>query len=246
MKKIFSLICLLFFSQFIFCDVVSDIAEEYAYSVVTINVAHNDLATSSATGFVVSPNGIIATNYHTVDDALAINVNFKDGQMSGSGRIIAYDEALDISLIRIDAENLHPVIFGNSDLVSPGQRVIVIGSPKRLQNTITDGLLSQIRKKEDTVFFHQISAPISEGSSGSPVFNANGEVISMIKGTYQTKDTQNLNFAIPINDIANFMRKQGLNPPLKQVKKLNALDKFVLHIQKSWQILKEYFSTIFK
>ena len=89
-----------------------------------------------------------------------------------------------------------PVTIGDSDQVQVGEQIIVIGNPEGLEQTVSNGLLSGIRELDGRKLF-QISAPISEGSSGSPVFNAHGEVIGVVVSTLESG--QNLNFAVPIN-----------------------------------------------
>ena len=147
--------------------------------------------------------------------------------------------------MKIQAENLPTVKLGNSDEVLPGQTITVIGNPRRLQNTVSSGLISQVRKKADGIIWHQISAPISPSSSGSPVFNDKGEVVSVAFSSYKGEGNQNLNFSVPSNYLAELVRAAGYTLPQRQEvaqqtapKKKNA---FVTHIQKSWEILKRLF-----
>lgn len=221
------------------------IAQENAPAVVAVNVVKQDGSTFTGTGFVLTPDGLLATSRHVSADALYINVTFNNGVVSGEAVPVAQAGNVDISLLKIQAENLPTVKLGNSDEVLPGQTITVIGNPRRLQNTISSGLISQVRKKADGIIWHQISAPISPSSSGSPVFNDKGEVVSVAFSSYKGEGNQNLNFSVPSNYLAELVRAAGYTLPQRQEvaqqtvpKKKNA---FVTHIQKSWGILKRLF-----
>ena len=215
------------------------IAEENAKNVVAVNVAKNDGTTFTGTGFVVHPDGLIATSRHVADNALYMNVTFNTGAVSGEAKLVAQATDVDLALLKIQAANLPTAVIGNSDTVLPGQIITVIGNPRRLQNTVSSGLISQVRQKANGVLWHQISAPISPSSSGSPVFNENGEVISVAFGSYKGEGNQNLNFAVPSSYLIQLMQSIGYTPtytpPPPAQPEGNA---FVRHIQKSWQILK--------
>ena len=221
------------------------IAQENAPAVVAVNVVKQDGSTFTGTGFVLTPDGLLATSRHVSADALYINVTFNNGVVSGEAVPVAQAGNVDISLLKIQAENLPTVKLGNSDEVLPGQTITVIGNPRRLQNTVSSGLISQVRKKADGIIWHQISAPISPSSSGSPVFNDRGEVVSVAFSSYKGEGNQNLNFSVPSNYLAELVRAAGYTLPQQQEvaqqtvpKKKNA---FVTHIQKSWEILKRLF-----
>lgn len=221
------------------------IAQENAPAVVAVNVVKQDGSTFTGTGFVLTPDGLLATSRHVSADALYINVTFNNGVVSGEAVPVAQAGNVDISLLKIQAENLPTVKLGNSDEVLPGQMITVIGNPRRLQNTVSSGLISQVRKKADGIIWHQISAPISPSSSGSPVFNDKGEVVSVAFSSYKGEGNQNLNFSVPSNYLAELVRAAGYTLPQQQEvaqqtvpKKKNA---FVTHIQKSWEILKRLF-----
>ncbi len=215
------------------------IAEENVKNVVAVNVAKNDGTTFTGTGFVVHPDGLIATSRHVADNALYMNVTFNTGAVSGEAKLVAQATDVDLALLKIQAANLPTAVIGNSDTVLPGQIITVIGNPRRLQNTVSSGLISQVRQKANGVLWHQISAPISPSSSGSPVFNENGEVISVAFGSYKGEGNQNLNFAVPSNYLIQLMQSIGYTPtytPLPSAQPEG--NAFVRHIQKSWQILK--------
>ncbi len=219
------------------------IAEQNASAVVAINVVKNDGSTFTGTGFVVTPDGLIATSRHVVQDALYINITFNNGAVSGEAACVAAAGNVDLSLLQIHAQNLPYAILGNSDYVLPGETITVIGNPRRLQNTISSGLISQIRKKSDGIIWHQISAPISPSSSGSPVFNSKGEVISVAFASYKGEGNQNLNFSVPSNYLTELITEAGYTLPQTSISASSPIKEqnsnvFLKHIQKSWEILK--------
>ena len=217
------------------------IAAKNAPAVVAINVAKNNGATFTGTGFVVTPDGVIATSRHVTDNAFFMNITFNNGAVSGEAVPLAKGNGTqDLALLKIDAKNLPYVTIGNSDYVAPGQEITVIGNPRRLQNTVTSGLISQVRQQPDGSILHQISAPISPSSSGSPVFNDKAEVISIAFGSYEGDGNQNLNFSVPSNYLRQLISAQGIMLPRSapQDAKQPSSNPIINHINRSWLILK--------
>lgn len=219
------------------------IARDNAPAVVAVNTVKKDGSTFTGTGFVLTQDGLIATSRHVSDDTLYINITFNNGAVSGEAVPAANADLVDLSLLKIQAKNLPTVKLADSSAVQPGQPITVIGNPRRLQNTITSGLISQVRKKANGVLWHQISAPISPSSSGSPVFNADGEVISVAFASYSGDGNQNLNFAVPSNYLSELVRQAGYSLPQAEPETAAAPENnegnaFVNHIKKSWTILK--------
>jgi len=175
------------------------IFEEFSRAVVLIGGETKDGDFAFGSGFVISPSGLIVTNFHVIKDMhkLVVALLAKNPQLFDVNLIVAKDEFKDIAILKIDGKNLPYVILGNSDLVKVGQKVFAIGNPEGYTNTISDGIISQIREFYPGIKSFQITNPISQGSSGGPLFNENGEVIGI---TYlMNLYGQNLNFAIPIN-----------------------------------------------
>ena len=148
-------------------------------------------------GFIVRNDGVIITNYHVIEGAYPALVKVKSGDIFDDISIISFDAKRDIAIIKISGFDLPMVNLGNSNDIRIGEKVVVIGNPHGFENTVSDGLLSQQRDTGQGYFLHQISAPISAGSSGSPVFNQKGEVIGI--ATLSDAQGQNLNFSVPIN-----------------------------------------------
>ena len=151
------------------------------------------------TGFIVAASGVIATNLHVVAGANDIRVKLLDGSIYPVVRIIGVDPKRDLVLLSIDAKAPLPILaLGDSNAVSAGDPVVAIGNPLGVFDyTVSDGLISSVRVESPELTVLQISAPISPGSSGGPLFNPFGEVIGI--ATAIVMGGQDINFGIPTN-----------------------------------------------
>jgi S1-C subfamily serine protease len=180
-KNLFFLFILFLFSTIVYSSQsgtlsVSQIAEKYGKAVVLIEVSKGGAYIALGSGFIVNSSGIIITNYHVIEGAFPVIVKLTNGDIYEDIGVIDIDEKRDIAIIKIKGWNLPGVKLGNSDTVKVGEQIVVIGNPEGLENTVSDGLISAIRDTGKGYKMNQISAPISAGSSGSPVFNMKGEV----------------------------------------------------------------------
>ena len=148
------------------------------------------------TGFVVWPDGRVATNLHVIAGAREATVLLNDGRKFDRVEVLAVDQAHDLAILRIPATGLVPLALGDSLAVKPGEHVVAIGHPMGMGNTVSDGLVSGVRKIDPKHTLLQISAPISPGSSGGPIFNERAEVIGV--ATLYSAEGQNLNFGVPV------------------------------------------------
>ncbi|PIV43517.1 MAG: hypothetical protein COS27_04730 [Nitrospirae bacterium CG02_land_8_20_14_3_00_41_53] len=164
--------------------------------VVVIAYDKQDKPISQGSGFIVRPDGAIVTNYHVISNAVDIKVKVGDKLLKVEG-LLHIDKENDIVILKAKGKDLSVIKIGDIEKVSVGEKVYVISSPEGLENTISDGVLSGIRELDPKRKILQITAPISKGSSGGPVFNKNGEVIGI--ATFLIEEAQNLNFAIPVN-----------------------------------------------
>ncbi len=157
-------------------------------------------------GFFISQNGDIVTNYHILQGASYAEVKTSYGKTHPITYIVAEDEQSDLIRLSVDipSQYVHPLSLSTS-LPEVGERIIVYGSPLGLEKTVSDGIVSAIREVPSYGKVIQITAPVSPGSSGSPVINMRGEVIGI--ATFQMVEGQNLNFAIPAEKIAKFNEK---------------------------------------
>lgn len=169
--------------------------EAWAPSVVSIKV-DTVYGSGMGTGFVIDSRGTIATNHHVVDDAKSIRVKLFDGTEVEEVSMLESNPEQDLALIRVRTDiELQPVALGSSDKVTVGEPVIVIGNPIGLEHTLTDGLVSARRLWQGKRYI-QMSAPVSPGNSGGPVFNAYGDVVGV---TVAKLAGENLNLAVPID-----------------------------------------------
>ena len=162
-------------------------------------------------GFFISQNGDVITNYHVLQGASSAEIKTADEKTYPITYIVAGDEQNDIIRlsVNIPSQYVYPLSLSKT-IPEVGERIIVYGSPLGLENTVSDGIVSAIRDIPDYGRIIQITAPISPGSSGSPVLNMKGEVIGI--ATFQMVEGQNLNFAIPSERIAslNLMEEEKI------------------------------------
>jgi len=183
----------------------SAIFEEASPAVVVINVLKSSNTLSQGSGFVVTGEGAILTNFHLLSGGRIkdVQVKLKDGKVFPVKEIIAVNRNRDVCVIKIEANKLPVFSLGDSDSLVPGQKVLVIGSPEGYDYTISDGLFSQIRRMYDMNFL-QFSAPVSGGSSGGPLLDMEGKVVGIVSGG--DSDGQNINMAIPINEVKELIQ----------------------------------------
>ena len=163
-------------------------------------------------GFIVSPNGHILTNYHVIEDAARIIVGLQSGEKY-RGTVVGFDSETDVAVIKIEAsKDLPTVTLGDSNDAQVGDWVLAMGSPFGLDQTVTAGIISK-KERESPFFtpfqrFLQTDAAINRGNSGGPLVNMRGEVIGMNSQiATSTGDYNGIGFALPANE-TNFVYKQ--------------------------------------
>ncbi|MBZ0155430.1 MAG: S1C family serine protease [Alphaproteobacteria bacterium] len=183
---------------------ISEIVLKKKKAVVTIYVYDKNMKeASSGSGFTVDPSGIVVTNYHVVSEwkkerGNNLFIKMENGGYFVAEKLIAFDEENDFAIIKIDARELPVLNLAPNYKPQQGERIVVIGSPLGLETTVSDGIISSVRGE-----LIQITAPISTGNSGSPVFNSQGDVIGI--ATFLIKGGQNLNFAIPVKLVSKML-----------------------------------------
>ncbi|KAF0142137.1 MAG: TPR repeat-containing protein [Stygiobacter sp.] len=192
----------------------------------------NNRLASQGSGVVLNDKGYVVTNYHVLsgNDRLEI---LHGKEVVPYVDIIGIDVEKDILILKIDAKKFPSVKVGDSKNLNIGQRVYAIGSPMGLENSISEGIISGLRSVDELQRnFIQITASISPGSSGGAVVNNKGELIGI--STLTAKEGQNLNFAIPIDDV--------LNVEISSYSKNNAYKNFELFFKGSEAIDKNDYS----
>ena len=181
---------------------------------------YTSTSAASGSGFVLSENGYIVTNYHVIEDAVndntvQITVSFQNGQ-SFTAQLVGGEQSNDVAVLKIDAAELQPVVLGDSDRLAVGQSVMVIGNPLgELTYTLTDGIVSALDRlittSMGTMNMFQTNCVINSGNSGGPVFNSYGEVVGIATAKYGGSSTtgttvEGLGFAVPINDVKTIIQ----------------------------------------
>jgi len=180
-------------------------------AVVQINitsVSQNPFGFSSGTqeglgsGFIITSDGYILTNNHVVEGATKITVMLKDGR-EFSGQVVGTDSTSDVAVVKISGTNLPTVQLGDSSALTVGQKVIAIGNPYGLSQTVTTGIISALERNvqasatETLVGVVQTDAAINPGNSGGPLVDLSGRVVGMNTMIYQ--NAQGLGFSVSIN-----------------------------------------------
>lgn len=186
---------------------------------ITTEVAYTNLfglTSSSAvtgTGFIISENGYIVTNYHVIEYAYTggqdLTVMLHDGTRY-SASIVGVEDSNDIAVLKIDAVNLSPADLGDSDSLTVGDTVYAVGNPLGdLDFSMSTGHVSALDRviktdeNVDSINMFQIDAAVNSGNSGGPVYNTRGEVIGVVTAKYSDTGVEGIGFAIPINDAAS-------------------------------------------
>ncbi|GLI54356.1 MULTISPECIES: DegQ family serine endoprotease [Thermodesulfovibrio] len=159
--------------------------------------------TSLGSGVIVDSSGYILTNYHVIKGADEIKVKLYDKKVF-DGTVIGYDAKTDIAVIKIKANGLRPIKWGDSDKLKVGETVIAIGNPYGLSLTVTSGIVSATGRANvgisDYEDFIQTDAAINPGNSGGPLVNVRGELVGINTAIFSTTGGyQGIGFAIPSN-----------------------------------------------
>jgi len=160
------------------------------------------------TGFVISADGLIATNLHVIGEARPISVQL-DGKTYDVTHVHATDRAADLAIVRIDAKELTPLPLGDATKVAQGATVIALGNPLGLERSVVAGVLSGQREIDGRGML-QLAMPVERGNSGGPVVDLQGTVQGIV--TMKSAITDNLGFAVPVNSLRPLLDKP--NPVL--------------------------------
>ena len=186
---------------------IAGIIEKVEPAVVAITTDGGpDSGGAAGTGFVLTPDGFIATNNHVVEGASRISVAFNDGT-SKAATVKGTDPANDLAVIKVNATDLTAVTLGDSSKVQVGDDVVAIGNALALEGglSVTQGIISGLHRQVSTdagsALFGmlQTDAAINPGNSGGPLVNAQGQVIGINTAIANPGEAQNVGFAIPVS-----------------------------------------------
>ena len=181
----------------------ADLVERVMPSIVMIRT---DAGTGS--GFFVSAQGDILTNYHVIRDGTRITVTPRGG-VPTSAMLKDYDSTNDVALLKVNVSKASPYLRISATLPRQGEAVIAVGNPRGYEGTVSNGIISAFRQNNTWI---QFTAPISPGSSGGALINLKGEVVGM--PTKLRTDGQNLNFAIAPTVLAKFFTSAKEKPAM--------------------------------
>lgn len=214
----------------------TQIAEVTKASVVSITTIYGDYPVDMEVGFdglgtgvVLTADGYVLTNSHVVEDGNAqkITAILEDGRPFDA-TLIWQDRLLDLAVVKIEAENLHPVTFGDSDQLKIGQQVVAIGNPLGIaySHTVTAGIISGLDRTMVLENGHvieeliQTDASINEGNSGGPLLNDSGQMIGI--NTIKITNAEGLGFAIPVN---------SMKPLIDEIIRMGSISKVELGVR---------------
>ena len=184
-------------------------------SITTNFWGYQTTSAASGSGFIITADGYILTNYHVIEDANTITVALYDGTTYPAS-LVGYDESNDLAVLKVEAENLVPVILGSSDDLNVGDSVVAIGNPLgELTFSLTAGLISAKDREVTlsgsvTMDLLQTDCAINSGNSGGALFNLYGEVVGITNAKYSSSSSSsasidNIGFAIPIDSVRSIV-----------------------------------------
>ena len=185
-------------------------------SITTNYFGYQTTSAAAGSGFILTQDGYILTNYHVVEGSNSITVTTYDGT-GYDATLIGYDESNDIAVLKIDATDLTPVVLGDSDTLNVGDSVVAIGNPLgELTFSLTTGVVSALDRPVTlstgtTMNLIQTDCAINSGNSGGALFNLYGEVIGITNAKYSSSSSSseasidNIGFAIPINSVRSIV-----------------------------------------
>ena len=183
-------------------------------SVNTNFFGYQTQSAAAGSGFILTSDGYIVTNYHVVEGAESIQVTSYDNK-TYDAKLVGYDENNDVAALKIDATGLTPVVLGDSDNMNVGDDVVAIGNPLgELTFSLTKGAVSALNRnitiENMAMTLIQTDCAINSGNSGGALFNSHGEVIGITNAKYSssgksTASVDNIGFAIPMNSVKDII-----------------------------------------
>lgn len=180
------------------------------------NISFNKVQKSSGSGFLLTSNGIIATNAHVVKNAetLKVQLSSEIGNIEYSAKVLLLDNNNDVALVKIDDDNfkgMSKIPYSIVEKAEVGEKAFTIGYPlNNVMGTnfkVTDGIISSASGVDDDIRYYQISVPLQPGNSGGPLFNIAGDVIGITSSRLNSKavgtEIENVNYAIKISYLLN-------------------------------------------
>jgi Trypsin-like peptidase domain len=219
MRRLVLVPALLMSSGFAFGQAsVANVVKKSSDAVVLIVTSDSDgHETALGSGFLISANGEIVTNFHVIKGAHSAEVKLSSGAFFPVSGILASDPDRDLAIIKVNGNNVPLLTLGDTDKLSVGDHVVAIGSPLGLEGTVSDGIVSALREEAQDKRWIQTTAPVSPGNSGGPLLDMRGNVVGVITWRVSSHQAQNLNFAIPSDEVRSLLSKPDRLVPLDSV-----------------------------
>lgn len=171
---------------------------------------------SSGSGFIITDDGYIVTNYHVISGGTSVEVTLNNGT-AYTAQVVGGDEDYDIAVLKVDPgeTKLQSVVIGSSDTLEVGEEVLAIGNPLgELTFSLSEGIISCLNREinvDGTPFnMIQVTAAVNSGNSGGPLFNTYGEVVGIVSAKYSSSSSgasvEGLGFAIPMDDVLDMIK----------------------------------------
>jgi len=162
-----------------------------------------DFGDTLGSGFSVSKDGKIVTNLHVIRDMKNATVQLANGEVFDSVSVLATDERRDLAVVQVAGFNLPVLELGNSDALTVGEALVIVGSPRGLEGTVTAGILSSVRDSGDGFKVLQTDASVNPGNSGGALVNSKGQAVGVV--SFKVRSAEGLNFAVPINYVRGLL-----------------------------------------
>ncbi|QDT42705.1 putative periplasmic serine endoprotease DegP-like precursor [Gimesia alba] len=189
---------------------VEELAEKAKESVASVSFAGRDGQQAGlGTGFVISADGLIATNLHVIGEARPITVQLSDGEKYDVKEVYATDRQMDLAVLRIDAKDLTPLPLAEPETLKQGADIVVLGNPQGLRYSVVKGVNSGTREIDGKPMI-QLAIPIEPGNSGGPVLDSLGRVQGIV--TLKSAVTRNLGYAVNISALKQLLEKPNPVP----------------------------------
>ncbi len=189
---------------------VADIAAAVKPSLVKVIQEGRQGQDGLGSGFVLSDDGLIATNRHVIGEARRITVEMSDGSKEEVSEVFATDAKMDLAILRIGKKGLKPLALGDSAGLRQGEPIVAMGNPVGLAFSVVEGVISEPKRDIEGVEMIQVAVPIEHGNSGGPLLDRQGRVLGLL--TMKSALTNNVGFAMPVNALKTLLEKPNPVP----------------------------------
>ncbi len=189
---------------------VSEIAEFVRPSLVKITQVGREGAYGIGSGFVISSEGLIATNRHVIGEGRRIKVETSDGRQHEVSEVVASDSRLDLAILRVTTKGLQSLELADSAQARQGQPIVAMGNPMGMSYSVVEGVISEPQREIEGQPMLQVAVPIEQGNSGGPLLDRQGRVLGLL--TLKSALSENLGFAMPVNALKLLLAKPNPIP----------------------------------